>query len=498
VAAGAALNVTEPTSTGIGGDIFALYYSGETAEASALNGSGRAPAALTLDRLASEGLPRDYLPPYHAYTVTVPGACAGWMDLLERYGSLSAGEVLEPAIVLAEKGFPVAPLTSHYWQRGAERQLASAPNGAELTIDGRGPRPGEIFRNPGLARTLQSVAEGGKRAFYEGPIAGAIVQVLKRAGGCMSEADLAAHTSTWEEPISVAYRGYRVYECPPNGQGLAALVALRLLDGFDIGDSELLSAPALHLQIEGLRLAFTDARWHVADPAFNQIPIEQLLSEGYAAERRKLIDPRRAAFDLRRGAPVATSDTVYLSVVDGAGNACSFINSNYMGFGTGIVPQGWGFTLQNRGHNFSLDPAHPNALAPGKRPYHTIIPAMATRESDGSLYASFGVMGGFMQPQGHVQVFSALVDRGLDPQSALDLPRFCIEGGDAAGQISLEEGIPPEAMALLAEMGHPVRSVSGMGRSVFGRGQVILRDPLTGVLTAGSDPRADGCAMTLS
>jgi gamma-glutamyltranspeptidase/glutathione hydrolase len=344
---------------------------------------------------------------------------------------------------------------------------------------------------------LRTVAQGGKKAFYEGPIAEAIAQVIRAAGGCMTEADLAAHTSTWETPSSVTYRGYRVYECPPNGQGITALIALNLLEGFVFSSTELLSPESLHLQIEALRLAFADARWYIADPAFTQIPLEQLLSKDYAAERRKVLDPRRATLDPSRGAPVASSDTVYLSVVDKSGNACSFINSNYMGFGTGIVPKGWGFTLQNRGHNFSLDPGHPNALAPGKRPYHTIIPALATRESDGSLFASFGVMGGFMQPQGHVQVFSALVDGGLDPQSALDLPRFCIDSSARTGTVSLEQGIPVETQMRLAEMGHPIQSVAGIGRSLFGRGQVILRDPGTGVLTAGSDPRADGCAMTL-
>jgi gamma-glutamyltranspeptidase/glutathione hydrolase len=248
--------------------------------------------------------------------------------------------------------------------------------------------------------------------------------------------------------------------------------------------------------IESMRLAFADARWYVADPRFSPVPVEQLLSNDYAAERRKLIDRTRATIDPRHGTPVASSGTVYLSVVDKSGNACSFINSNYLGFGTGIVPRGWGFTLHNRGHNFRLDPGHPNALEPGKRPYHTIIPAMVTREDD-SLYASYGVMGGFMQPQGHVQVLSALVDHGLDPQSALDLPRFCIDVEESGGRVALEEGIPAAVMKELQAMGHPVYPVSGFSRSAFGRGQVILRDAETGVLSGGSDPRADGCAMTL-
>lgn len=510
VAVAAALNVTEPTSTGIGGDMFALYYEAAAGRITALNGSGRAPAALTLERLRGENLTD--LPPYHPYTVTVPGACAGWCDLLERHGTLGLPVVLAPAIRLAEEGFPVAPVTSYFWRRAAERQLRSALNGAEMTLDGRGPNPGELFRNPGLARTLRAVAEGGKKAFYEGAIAEAIVATLQEAGGCMTLDDLAAHTSTWEDPISVPYGGLRLWECPPNGQGITALLALNLLEGFDL-PADPLHPDRLHLEIEALRLAFADTRWYVADPAAVPVPVQDLISKDYAAGRRRLLDPRRATLDQQRGTPLAASDTVYFCVVDRWGNACSFINSNYMGFGTGIVPKGWGFTLQNRGHNFSLDPAHPNALAPRKRPYHTIIPAMITaergpatqeRESSslvpaqpsGELFAAFGVMGGFMQPQGHLQVFLALA-QGLDPQTALDLPRFCIEDGTAGGGVGLEEGIPAETIADLAARGHPVRRVTGWERALFGRGQVIRRDPKTGVLIGGSDPRADGCAMTL-
>jgi gamma-glutamyltranspeptidase / glutathione hydrolase len=495
VAIAAALNVTEPTSTGIGGDMFALFFDANTKKVSALNGSGRAPAGLTLERLKNEGFAE--LPPFHAYTVTVPGACAGWCDLIDRHGTKALTEILSPAIELAEEGFPVAPMTSYFWARSAGRQLASAPNGRELTIDGRGPRPGEIFRNPGLARTLRQVAAGGKRAFYEGEVAEAIARVIQEAGGCLTTEDLAAHRSTWETPISVTYRGYRVYECPPNGQGLAALIALNLLEGFDLAGLDPVSADRLHFEIEAMRLAFADARWYVSDPQFSDIPVSELLSKEYANERRKLIDPRRAATDHRRGAPVASSDTVYFSVADELGNACSFINSNYMGFGTGIVPKGWGFTLQNRGHNFDLNPAHPNALAPRKRPYHTIIPAMAARENDGSLYASFGVMGGFMQPQGHVQVLAALTDSGLDPQAALDLPRFCIDDGTAGGEVALEDGIPESVLAELRRRGHPLRRVTGWERALFGRGQIILRNRETGVLSGGSDPRADGLAVGL-
>lgn len=495
VAAGAALNVTEPSSTGIGGDMFALYYSADTKRVTALNGSGRAPAALTLERLRKDGFSAE-LPPFHAHTITVPGACAGWFDLIQKHGSLAMSEILAPAIRLASEGFPVAPLTSFYWQRGVERQLQSSRNGHELTIGGRGPNAGEIFRNQNLARTFELVAREGPSVFYDGAIADAIVRVINEAGGVMSLEDLASHTSTWEKPISVDYRGLRVYECPPNGQGITALIALNILEGFDLGALEPLSTERLHLMIEALRLAFADSRWYVADPKFSNIPMDELLSKEYANERRRLIDPKHATVDPKRGTPVGSSGTVYLSVVDKFGNACSFINSNYWGFGTGIVPKGFGFTLQNRGHNFSLDPNHPNALAPRKRPYHTIIPAMVTRE-DGSLYASYGVMGGFMQPQGHVQVLSALADHGFDPQAALDLPRFCIDAEQTGGRVGIEAGIPTNVLSELEVMGHPVYFVRDLDRSLFGRGQVILREPETGILCAGSDPRADGCAMTL-
>lgn len=511
VAAGAALNVTEPTSTGIGGDMFALYYSVDTKRVTALNGSGRAPASLTLERLKKDGFSTE-LSPFHAHTVTVPGACAGWFDLVERHGSLTMAEILAPAIRLAEQGFPVAPITARSWQRGAERQLKAALNGTELTINGRGPNAGEIFHNPGLARTFKTIALGGKSAFYQGTIAEAIVSVVQEAGGCMSADDLASHVSTWEEPISVDYRGYRVYECPPNGQGITALIALNILEGFDLASLPPLSVERMHLMIEAMRLAFADSRWYVADPAFSNIPVRELLSKEYANERRKLINPQHATLDPKRGTPVNSSDTVYLSVVDKFGNACSFINSNYWGFGTGIVPKAWGFTLQNRGYNFRLDPEHPNCIAPHKRPYHTIIPAMITkhpspdrspngvfREGDGGevLYASYGVMGGFMQPQGHVQVLSALVDNGLDPQAALDLPRFCIDVEESGGEVAIEEGMPTETVTGLQKLGNPTYPVSGYERALFGRGQVILRDAESGVLCAGSDPRADGCAMTL-
>ena len=507
IAAAAALNVTEPTSTGIGGDAFALFYEAESGQVHALNGSGRAPKALSIELLEKQDLIGDdhlIKDPYHPHTVTVPGACGAWVDLVEGYGKLPLATVLAPAIRLAESGYPVAPITSYFWQRGAERQLAEAANGVELTVDGRAPIAGEIFRNAGLARTFRAIAEGGKAAFYQGPIAEAIITVLEKSGGVMSLDDLAQHHSSWAAPISTTYRGYRVWECPPNGQGLAALLGLNILEGYDLNALTPLSIQRLHTMIEALRLAFANTRWYAADPEAHPAPLEELLSKTYADQRRKLIDPDQATVNQEHGAPVSGSDTVYLTVVDGFGNACSFINSNYMGFGTGIVPSGWGFTLQNRGHNFSLDPEHPNALAPGKRPYHTIIPGMITLDSmsgdsaqpANDFYASFGVMGGFMQPQGHMQVVASLIDDGLNPQEALDHPRFCLLGGDPAGEVALEQGIPIETMSALATMGHSVIPRSGSARSVFGRGQIILRDRESGALWGGSDPRADGLAMT--
>jgi gamma-glutamyltranspeptidase/glutathione hydrolase len=493
VAVAAALNVTEPTSTGIGGDMFALYYDARTKQIFALNGSGRAPSSLSLERLQKEGIKE--LPQFHPYTITVPGACAGWFDLIEKHGSLPMNQILAPAIKLAEDGFPVTPITAHFWERGVERQLKSALNGHELTIEGRAPKAGELFHNKGLAHTFRRIADDGKSAYYEGEIAESIAKVIQESGGCLTVDDLAAHHSTWDEPISVEYRGYHVWECPPNGQGIAALLALNLLEGFDLASLPPLSIERLHLEIEAMRLAFADARWYVSDPTYFNIPLKELLSKAYADERRKLINPKKATLDQKHGMPITSSGTVYFSVVDKDGNACSFINSNYSGFGTGIVPKGWGFTLQNRGYGFTLEVGHPNSLEPRKRPYHTIIPAMATH-GDGSLYASFGVMGGFMQPQGHMQVFSALVDDGVDPQSALDRPRFCIEPEEDGGWTSLEEGISDEVIAALKRRGHLTRKISGWERATFGRGQVIVRER-SGVLIAGSDPRADGCAMTL-
>ncbi len=496
VATAAALNVTEPNMTGIGGDVFALYYDSQTGDVTALNGSGRTPKGLTIAGLERDGI-RGEIPLYHAHSVTVPGACAGWFDLIARHGRKSMAEILMPAIELAEEGFPVAPITARLWS-GSIAQVRSSPGGAVFMIDGRGPRPGEIFRNPALAATFKTIAEGGAKAFYEGAIAEAISRLVQAHGGTLCEDDLAHHASSWENPISTVYRGLRLWECPPNGQGLAALLALNIMRGMSLGDQDPLGAQRFHLMIEAMRLAFEDARWYVADPRHAttpHIPLDELLSEDYASTRRKLIDPDHANPDPKRGAPSASSDTVYMCCVDSEGNACSFINSNYMAFGSVLSPEGLGFTLQNRAQQMSLDPTHPNAVAPGKRPYHTIIPALLTRESDGSLYGPMGVMGGFMQPQGHLQVTVAMADDDCDPQAALDRPRFGLLAGRGAGTVSVESGLPIETRAALSAMGHELETVDGLARIQFGRGQMIRRDQ-DGVLWGGSDPRADGCAMS--
>lgn len=491
VATAAALNVTEPCSTGIGGDMFALYYDAASKSISAINGSGRAPMALDIAHVRAAGLAdaeHEISDARHALCITVPGAAAGWCDFLARHGSMPMGDVLAPAIALAEDGFPVAPLTAYQWATAVKRSMLD--RGQEMTLGGAAPRTGQRFRNPGLARTFRALAEGGRDAFYTGDIARAIAGASQAYGGVLTEADMAAHLSTWETPIRAAYRDAIVYECPPNGQGLAALLALNLLEGLPVGAPR--SAARLHAQIEALRLAFADTRWFVADPATNPAPLDALLSKSYARQRRAQINPCLANADAVRGQPIGHSDTVYFCVVDSRGNAASFINSNYMGFGTGIVPAGWGFTLQNRGHNFSLNAEHPNALAPGKRPYHTIIPGMLTR-ADGSLLGPFGVMGGFMQPQGHVQIVMNLIDDALDPQQALDAPRVCLEAGSADSAVAVESAIAPEVTDALARMGHRIRRVDGYERMLFGRGQIILRTP-EGVLIGGSDPRADGVA----
>lgn len=494
VAAAAVLNVTEPTSCGIGGDMFALLYLNDSQQVVGINGSGRAPAQLTLEQVRNDGLKGPALPSLHPHTATVPGAIAGMLDLLDRHGSLERSEVFRPAIELAEDGFPVAPLTAYFWGRGV-RQLQSGPYGTEMLLDGQAPKAGQLMRNPTLGRTFRTIVEEGRAGFYDGRVANAIVDLLGSMGGFLSLDDLRNHRSEWVEPISVDYKGTTVWEIPPNGQGLTALLGLNLLEGTDFSQVRHLSTEYFHLLIEALRIAFADTRYYVADPAVVDVPVEELLSKSYASKRRSLLLPDRHNPELTHGTPTANSDTVYFCTADAEGNACSFIYSNYMGFGTGLIPEGCGFTLQNRGANFSLDPSHPNVLAPNKRPYHTIIPGMATVTDTQDLYCAFGVMGGFMQPQGHVQVMLDMLEYDLGPQETLDLPRFCLTDGTAGGEVALEDGIPLQVMAELARMGHKVVPTVGHARAIFGRGQIIRKHPESGTWWAGSDPRADGLAL---
>jgi gamma-glutamyltranspeptidase/glutathione hydrolase len=485
IAAAAVLNVTESASTGIGGDCFALFYDAKTKQVTALNGSGRSPGALSADYLRARGM--SDIPIRSPHAISVPGAAAGWEDLLQRHGTMSLADVLRDAIHYAEDGYPVHPVYGAAWKR-AEAFLQTSPNTADYLPGGRAPEIGQIVQLPGLARTLRAVAEGGAAAFYTGAVADAIVRTVQEQGGVLTHDDLKNHRSTWDAPISTLYRGVRVYECPPNGQGIAALQAMNIAAEFDLAALAWESPERLHLMVEAMRLAFADARRYVADMATNPAPLDWLLSDAYAAERRKLITPTSAMQPPDFGRPVRSSDTVYLTTADGYGNACSFINSLYTGFGTGIVAKGTGVFLQSRGALFSLEADHPNELAPNKRPYHTIIPALATR--DGELWASFGVMGGFMQPQGHFQVISAMIDDGLNPQEALNRPRWCLEDGTGGSTLALEDGIPVKTMARLAEMGHRVRPVCGVGRGLFGDGQIIRAEG--GTLFGGSDPRKDG------
>ncbi len=488
IAAAAVMNVTAPASTGIGGDCFALYYDAKTRQISGLNGSGRAPAALTPDYLAKQGF-IDAMPERHPLAVTVPGAVAGWVDLIARHGSLPLTTLLADAIHYAREGYAVSPVFGAAWGR-AEAFLRQSPHTEDYLPDGRAPHVGQVVRLPGLADSLQAIAEGGKAAFYEGPIAEAIVQTLRELGGVMTQDDLAEHRSSWVDPIQTNYHGLTVHEIPPNGQGLAALIALNIAEGWGLRDLPPLSPERLHLLTEAMRLAFADARQYIADMDAAEVPVAALLSKDYADQRRARVSESQAMQAPGYGSPLPGSDTIYLTAVDGAGNACSFINSLYMGFGSGIVARGTGIFLQNRGANFSLETGHANQVAPGKRPYHTIIPSMATREGD--LWASFGVMGGFMQPQGHLQVITAMLDDDLNPQETLDRPRFCLADGTDSSILALEDGIPVETMARLAELGHTVRPVSGAGRALFGSGQIIRRDAESGVLFGGSDPRKDG------
>ena len=491
VATAAALTVVEPTANGIGGDNFALLWMKDGQGNGALHGlnaSGRAPKALKHQDY--DGL--DSMPLYDWRAVTTPGAVSGWVAVIERFGSLPLQTVLGPAIRYAREGYLVSPGVARGWASSARRYRGHERfEGWQQTFapDGLAPEPGQLFQSEGHARTLELIGATNGRAFYEGEIAKAIDAESKQHGGSLRLADLAAHEPRWVEPISLDYKGWRLHEIPPNGQGITALLALGMLKHFDLAGMEVDSPAWLHLQIEAMKLAFADAHQHIADPDHMRVPIQDLLSEGYLAERAKLIDPNKAGnFDY--GQP-KDGGTVLLTAADAKGNMVSFIQSNYTGFGSGMVVPGYGVAMHNRGGNFSLEPGHANEIAPGKLPYHTIIPGFVTH--DGEPGMAFGVMGGFMQPQGHAQMVVRMGDHGQNPQAALDAPRWQVERD---GRVMVEP--TPEQLGgervydRLTAMGHRLREYRSRSAQ-FGRGQIIYR--LEDGYIAASDLRADGQAV---
>ena len=488
IAMAAMLNVTEPMMTGIGGDAFAIVYWSKTKELKGLNASGRASRSLTRDYFAKKNLKS--IPNGGMEAVTVPGAFDGWVALVEKYGTMKMADLLAPAIAYAENGFPVMEKTAEDWQAELRKLQRTPAATANYLVDGRAPRAGEIFRQPNLARTLRTLANGGRDAFYKGEIARAIVDYCKKNGGFITMEDLAATKSDWVELISTNYRGYTVYEIPPNGQGLTALLALNILEGFDLSTLSAQPARYYHTMIEAMKIAFADRNRYIADPGFAKVPVAELLSKSYASKRRSLINSEKALDSVPPGDLNLGSDTTYLSVVDKDGNAVSFINSLFDAFGSGVVAGDTGIVLQNRGTGFSLDPDHPNRLEPGKRPFHTIIPAMVFK--DGQLFMSFGVMGGAIQPQGHVQVLVNIIDLGMDLQEAIDAPRFRFMTGK---NVLFEDELTAPVIEKLIAMGHVRATPPGVLRSSMGGGQAIMIDPATKTLMGASDPRKDGMAL---
>ena len=488
IAMAAVLNVTEPMMTGVGGDMFAIVYWAKTKELKGLNASGRAPRALSLDYFAKNNIKR--MPEFGMTSITVPGAVDGWTTLRDKYGTMKLADLLAPAIGYAENGFPVMEKAAEDWNAEVQKLKRTPAAASNYLIDGRAPRPGEIFRQPNLARTLRTIADGGRDAFYKGPIAKSIVDYMKDNGGFITMEDLAATRADWVEPISTNYRGYQVYELPPNGQGITALIALNILEGFDLGAMRSQPAQYYHTMIEAMKLAFADRNRYIADPTFSKVPVSELLSKDYAAKRRALIDPRKPLDNPPPGDINLGSDTTYFTVVDKDGNAVSFINSLFDAFGSGVVGGDTGIVFQNRGSAFSLDPKHPNAIAPGKRPFHTLIPAMVMK--DNQLFMSFGVMGGAIQAQGHVQVLVNLIDLKMGLQEAIDAPRYRFTSGRS---VLLEDELGSSVIEQLLSMGHVRGKPPGVLRSSMGGGQAIMIDPVSKTLMGASDQRKDGMAL---
>ena len=486
VATAATLALVAPMMTGPGGDMFALVYMAETGQLAGLNGSGFSPAAANIDFFKDREL--DSIPAKGAFSVTVPGAVDGWITLLERFGTMSLEQVLQPAIEYAEEGFPVSEIFAKNWASNGTSHEGDPEFVKAYYIDGKPPKHGDVFVNKPLAWTYRQIARGGRDAFYRGEIARRIVQRLNSLDWPMTEADLAYQRSDWVEPISTTYKGHRIYELPPNGQGMAALEMLNILEGFDLKAVGHNTADYVHLFVEAKRLAFADLGAWLADPAKAKLPVTTLISKDYARRQRERIDPARAADSVESGVkgPVhwieGVGDTVYFTVVDKDRNAVSFINSLFQGFGSGVVVPGTGLLLQNRGALFTLDPDHPNRIEGRKRPYHTIIPAMAF--NDGKPWLSFGVMGGDLQPQGHVQVLLNMIEFGMNVQEAGEAPRA---SHSSSGGVGLEKGIAPEVAAELIRRGHSVKTAGAMGGY-----QAIHIDWERDVLFGGTDPRKDG------
>ena len=491
VATNAVMGVVEPMMNGIGGDLFAIVYEAKTGKLYGLNASGWAPAKLSIEFVKAKGI-SGQMPDRGIQTVTVPGTVEGWSQLLSRFGTKKFPEVLEPAIQYARQGFPVPELDAAYWSE-AEKLLKTESNAAAtFLIDGRVPRLGEVFRNPDVAHSLELIAAQGRDGFYKGDIAQRILATSSRLGGSMSADDLAEFSSEWVEPISTTYRGWTVYEIPPNGQGIAALMMFNMMETFPLAKYGQNSTDALHVMIEAKKLAYADMYRYVADQKFSQVPVEGMLSKDYAARRAKLIDMTKANCNVSPGEPEfpMKGDTTYLTVVDRDGNMVSLIQSNFLEFGSGLVPDGTGFALQNRGALFSLDPASPNALAGHKRPLHTIIPGFMTR---GDERIAFGIMGGFNQAQAHPQFVANVVDFGMNIQAALEAARFS-KHTFAGCDVEMEDRIEPGVRKALAERGHEIK-VNGSFSLDMGGGQAVRRDFSTGVNFGASDPRKDGAAI---
>jgi gamma-glutamyltranspeptidase/glutathione hydrolase len=485
IAANAVLNVAEPMMNGMGGDLFAIYWDAKTGKLYGLNSSGWAPQKLTTEHLKAKGVTA--MPQFGIDSVTVPGAVAGWNALHQRFGHLPWKDLFQPAIFYAENGYPVPELIHGYWA-SAIQAFANNEEGRRVYLPhGNVPALGEIFQNSDLAKALRLVAQDGPSAFYKGEIAQAILRTSSALGGTMAAEDLVEFSPEWVEPISTTYRGWTVYELPPNGQGMAALEMLNIMETMPPAPEGPLSVAELHERIEAMKLAYADVYRYDADPRFAKVPVKRLLAKDYVRERAKLIDPEKANCDVSYGTPM--SDTTYLSVVDREGNIVSLIQSNYNLFGSGVTVRGMGFVLQDRGGLFSLDPASPNVLAPHKRPFHTIIPAFMER---GDQHIGFGIMGGANQPLAHAQFVSNFVDYGMNIQAALENARFTVSGKGGC-DIVIESRVKPEVLQRLSGMGHQME-IKGDFSSRMGRGQAVLHDSKTGVNFGGSDPRADGSA----